>query len=188
MKVAILGGSFDPPHLGHLHVARTVRKVLHFDAVVLMPCFQHPFAKELSSAEDRLAMTQLMVEPGISVSDVEIRRPAVSYTIDTLRSLSAEHPDNEYSWIIGSDQLMGFSKWKEWESIVRDFGLIVYPRGSVLPLDVPAGATLLQVPQVSTHPSSSSTVRQAIKHGLPIDEYVTPEVEQYIIKHNLYGI
>ena len=88
MKIAILGGSFDPLHIGHLFIATQVKEMFHFDEIWLMPCFQHPFDKQLSSATKRLEMLQTLNIPYIKISQFEIKNKKRSYTIDTLNDLA----------------------------------------------------------------------------------------------------
>nr|MBP9719374.1 adenylyltransferase/cytidyltransferase family protein [Candidatus Levybacteria bacterium] len=92
MKIAILGGSFDPPHVGHLLVAQQIKRLLNIDQVWLMPTYSHPFNKSLSTSAHRLAMVKLLEDDTIKASSFEIQKKGVSYTIDTLKALTKEHP------------------------------------------------------------------------------------------------
>ncbi len=197
MKIAILGGSFDPPHRGHLSVATQVKNHFKLDQVWLIPCFEHAFEKKLSPSHHRLAMTQAMAGDGIVTSDWEIKQHTMSISIDTLRQLSEQSKDT-FSWIIGSDQLPAFPQWHEWKNIINDFGLIVFPRGETnesvadqihhhLNYNIiPPTLFPLEKHQINVSPISSTEIRQRIKNGLSIKKLVTPEVAQYIIKHELY--
>src|SRR3989344_6583435 len=115
MNIAILGGSFDPPHNGHRAIAGEIKKQLGLDHVLLMPCYQHPFRKSLSQALDRLAMTKLLENDDIKISDFEVKQQTISYSVDTLTTLSEMFPQDTFSWILGSDQLIDFPKWKNWQ-------------------------------------------------------------------------
>lgn len=97
MKVAILGGSFDPPHLGHILIARQVKEILGLDQVLLIPNFKHAFGKIQSPAKHRLAMTKLLEDDFIKVSESELQRKGISFTIDTLNILESEYPNNKFS-------------------------------------------------------------------------------------------
>src|SRR5690348_1092340 len=106
MKIAILGGSFDPPHLGHLFIASQVKELVGVDEIWLMPLYQShggTFQKTLSSVKHRLEMTRLIESDDIKVSTFEIENNKTSYTIDTLTGISQQYPENTYYWIIGSD-------------------------------------------------------------------------------------
>ncbi len=165
MTIAVLGASFDPSHNGHLTIAENVLKSQKADKVILMPVNIHPFAKKLSNASHRLAMAKLLAGNNIEVSDLEIKRGKISYTIDTLNELKKLYPEDHFSWIIGSDQLEKFSKWKSWQYIVNDFGIIVAPRDN---------------------PVSSSEIRKKIKERKTIKNLVPEKVEEYIMKNKLY--
>ena len=128
MDIAILGGSFDPPHKGHTAIANRLLKIYHFDEIWLMPCYQHPFNKNLSAPEKRFEMTKYLENGRVKVSDYEIRKKTISYTINTLRSLTKKYPQDRFYWIIGTDQADSFTKWKDWKEIVNNFKLIVVPR------------------------------------------------------------
>jgi nicotinate-nucleotide adenylyltransferase len=197
MKIAILGGSFDPPHLGHLSVATQVKKYFNLDEVWLIPCFEHAFEKKLTPAYHRLAMIETMAGDGIRTSDWEIKQHTMSISINTLRQLSEQSKDT-FSWIIGSDQLPAFPQWHEWQNIINDFGLIVFPRGETnesvadqihnhLNYNViPPTLFPLEKHQINVSTISSTKIRQRIKNGLSIKNLVTPKVAQYIINHELY--
>lgn len=199
MRIAILGGSFDPPHLGHLSVARQVKSLYRLDEIWLIPCFQHAFDKKLSPAHHRLAMTKLLEEDGIRVSDWEVKKPTMSISIETLREVST-HYGHTFSWIIGSDQLQDFPKWHEWERIINDFGLIVFPRGiteetveqqiirTLNYLTVPSAIRFAERNEITISHISSTEIRQRLKNGLAITNMVTPAIEAYIIKHKLYSL
>src|SRR5438477_12504705 len=113
MKIAILGGSFDPPHLGHVLIAEQVKEFLKIDQVWLMPLYQknmqdEVFHKNLTAVSHRLGMTKLFKNHFIKVSDYEIEQNKTSYSYETLQGLQKLHPDDEFYWILGSDQLKDF--------------------------------------------------------------------------------
>ena len=165
MKIAVLGGSFDPPHNGHLFAAKSLLKQRLCQKIILVPCLRHPFGKKLSKAAHRLAMTRLFENENIEVSDIEMLREETSYTIDTLNALKTQFPKDYFVWIIGSDQVKDFKKWKGWKEIKEKFGLIVVPRK----VDI-----------------SSSEIKKRIKEGKDIEGFVPKEVGRYIIQHGLY--
>lgn len=182
MKIAILGGSFDPPHNGHVKIAENVIAKLNFDQVWLMPCFAHAFGKKLSNPADRLAMTMLLETKTIQTSDYEIRKGGISISFETICDLANLHPHHNFSWIIGSDQIADFPKWEGWQEIINRFGLIVVQRDKkAQTLD---NTTFLQSNDI---PNISSTeIRERVKNGQPITGLVPEKVEEYIKKHCLY--
>ncbi len=132
-RVGILGGTFDPPHLGHLLIAETARVALYLETVMFLPAGE-PWLKSgqrITPAEHRLRMVQLAVadNPNFCVSDCEIRRTGATYTVDTLRQLRREFPaDTELYFIVGSDVLAQFHRWKEPEAILDLCRLAVIER------------------------------------------------------------
>lgn len=198
MNIAILGGSFDPPHLGHLYIASQVKELLNMDQVWFMPAFQHPFQKALTPVEGRVAMTKLLEDTSIKVSSFEIEQNHSSFTIDTLNSLSAKYPQDTFYWITGSDQLDSFQKYKDWQKIISSHNLIIFPREWILPKfeekvkqslqlqEIPKNVILLQDEDLILTNISSTKIRDRVKKGLSIHKYVPDGVEEYIQKHNLY--
>src|SRR5258708_38456692 len=116
MKIAIFGGSFDPPHLGHLFISIQVKEILSMDQVWLMPLYQKSlqaeiFHKILTDERHRLAMTKLLENDFIKASDFEIAHNQASYTLKTLDRLTEQSPLDEFYWILGSDQLTDFQQY-----------------------------------------------------------------------------
>ena len=198
MKIAILGGAFDPPHLGHLIVAEQVREILKMWEVWLMPVYSHPFHKHLSSTSHRLAMIRFVESQFIKASDFEINLNTTSYTIDTLRLLQKQRPDDEFYWCIGSDTLADFHKWKEWKKLRNDFNIIVYPRGNGLKdlrknvqkafklENISENITVLDHKGVVITNVSSTLVRERVASGSSIHYLVSDKIEKYIKDNNLY--
>lgn len=198
MKIALLGSSFDPPHIGHLLIAQQVKEILKIDEVWLMPAYQHAFGKKLTDKKHRLAMVKLVQSAFIKVSELEIKRGGISYAIDTLQKLHQQYSDNTFFWILGSDQLDEFHKYKDWKEIVNNYSLIVFPRESVLNqriekvkhklrlTKVPKNIIVMNSSDLILTNISSSAIRQRIKKGLSIKHLVTEQVEEYIRKHKLY--
>lgn len=190
--IGLLGGSFNPVHVGHTIVASYVAQHGPVDQVWLVLSPRNPLkqADELASDTDRLAMLRLAAEPfgsnQVEVSDVELSMPRPSYTIDTLRTLSERYPDCRFKWIAGSDSLRQLDRWKDWEEILHRFGMIIYPRPSYeIPAQLPEGVEICDAPGIEI---SSSFIRNEIKSGRDITYYVTESVKRYIISHNLYSI
>jgi nicotinate-nucleotide adenylyltransferase len=198
MKIAVLGGSFDPPHLGHLFIATQVKELLKLDQVWLMPAYHHPFQRKLSPVEIRFEMTKLLENESIRVSDFEIKYNPTSFTIDTLKALEKERPEDTFYWITGSDQLESFKNYKDWEEIVKTQNLIIFPREWILPQfeekvkealllkSIPQNVIVLHNKNLVLTNISSTRIRERVKLGLSIDLYVTKAVAEYIKKNNLY--
>lgn len=193
MKYGIYGGSFDPPHQGHLEIALQVRRHLDLDDVIFVPNHRNPIKSRASaSAKDRFHMVQLMVSenPGLYVSDAEVIRPGRSFTVDTLEEFSIARP-GEIWFIIGADALLGFERWKQPEKIVKLARLAVVARPG-LDLD----KVLAQLPNwvrdrvdivpTEANRASSSEIRDLIYQGESADMWLDPDVSKYISECELY--
>jgi nicotinate-nucleotide adenylyltransferase len=196
-RVGILGGMFNPPHVGHLALARSAVSDLGLDRVLLTPVLVPPHkpAKWDPGAEHRLQMCRLAVQgdPCLGVCTLEIERPGPSYTVDTLRSIDACEPDTALTLIVGADMARTLGSWREPREILKLARLAVAERdGStrqeVLDALTPLGGedrtVFLRMPH---HDVSSSLVRRCLTGGAPIDELVGAEVAHYIAQHELYG-
>lgn len=142
-KIAVLGGSFNPVHFGHVSLARNVAGSGLVDEVWLSLSPRNPFKSrdQLSDTTQRLRLLAeaLKDEPNLRYTDIELSLPEPSYTIDALDKLSELHPDCRFVWLIGSDNLPGLTKWKDWQRLLTSYGVIVYPRGEghpVLPYEL----------------------------------------------------
>jgi len=187
MKIGILGGSFDPPHIGHLLVARQTREIVHLDQVWLMPYFAHNWDPTVSAASDRLAMTKLIEEEGVKASDSEILRKEKSYTIDTSRRLKEQFPKYNFFWIVGSDVLPEFHRWKDSKTLPKEVSFLVFPRnGHPLPGQLPEGFDAVTSPELVTSNLSSTIIRGRISKGLSIVGLIPSSVLTYIEEHGLY--
>ncbi|MBI4999470.1 nicotinate (nicotinamide) nucleotide adenylyltransferase [Candidatus Gottesmanbacteria bacterium] len=163
-KIAIFGGSFDPPHLGHQRLLSQVLASGVVEEIWLMPAFVSPWKRQLAMAKDRLGMCKLLVGKGIKVSDLEIKRQGKSYTIDTVRELKKRFPDDKFYWLIGSDMVKDLNKWHKADQLFREIEFLVFPRTK----------------------TSSTDVRERVKRGLPISGLVQKEIEKYIKEGELY--
>ena len=198
MKIGILGGSFDPPHIGHLLIARQVREKLGMDQIWLLPNFTHAFEKIQTPSNIRLEMTKLLKNDFIKISDLEIKQKGTSYTIDSLDSFQNLYQENIFFWILGSDQLDVFQKYKDWQSIVKKHFLIIFPRESILSKlrekvlkslklkSIPKNIIVMQDLDLILTNISSSIIRRRIKNELSIEYLVPKGIEEYIVKHKLY--
>lgn len=198
MKIAILGGSFDPPHLGHFSIALQVQELLDMDQVWLLPAHNHPFQRDLSPVEKRYTMTSFLETDKIKVSDYEMKHNPKSYTIDTLNGLKQTHPDDEFYWITGSDQLEHFQKYKNWQDIINKHNVIIFPREWMLPQlndivkeklmlkTIPENVIVLQTKHLILTNISSTKIRERVKKGLPIHYFVPTKVAEFIKENNVY--
>lgn len=187
MHIAVLGGRFDPPHLGHLWVARQVKDyVKDVDKVLLVPAATHEWKKADATAQQRLEMVKLMQEDGIEVSDIELKRQGISYTIDTINLLKAE-THATISWIVGSDIVLEFDKWGKKEDLLKKANFLIFPRDPYhLPKEIPQGFEILREKDLLTSNLSSTVIKKRISKGLSINTFVHPDVEDYIQENNLY--
>lgn len=198
MKIGILGGAFDPPHMGHLIVANQIKEYLNLDEMWLMPVYSHPFSKSLSSPASRFAMTKLCETETIKASDFEIKKENTSYTIDTLELLEKEFPNNDFYWCIGSDMLTDFQKWHRWNDLVAQHNLVIYPRGTGI-IDLyknvcaafgferlPSHIYSMNQEDVVITNISSTLVRNRLKKGSSISYILPDRIIEYIKTHHLY--
>lgn len=190
-RLGLFGGTFDPPHLGHLVVAQDVVERLELDRLFFVPAGEPPHKVEdrLSPAAVRLAMVQAAAgdDPRLGVSDVEVAREGPSYTVDTLRWYRERHPGAELFFLMGADQLVRFRSWREPREIARLARLVVMAREGVDPerLDPGIEVPFLRVP-VTRVDISSTEVRRRIREGRSI-RYLVPEpVRRIIEREGLY--
>lgn len=191
MNIGIYGGSFNPPHLGHLIIAESVREQLRFDKILFIPSATTPNKMEVSlaPASDRMQMTYFAVQgnPDFEVSDIEIRRSGLSYTINTVSELASLHPGAALGLIIGTDNLMEFQTWKSPQEILAQVQLVVVNRPGFARHDARSEfarlSTFVNVPQIGI---SSTDIRRRVKLRRSIRYLVPPQVEEYIHQRNLY--
>jgi nicotinate-nucleotide adenylyltransferase len=183
-----MGGTFDPIHNGHLVAASEVQSLLNLDAVVFVPTGQ-PWHKEaVSSTEHRYLMTVIATaaNPSFSVSRVDIDRPGITYTVDTLREIAQQYPDSDLFFISGADAIAQILAWKDIDEAwgLAHFVAVSRPGHQMNLPESPEGAIVeLEVPALSI---SSSDCRDRVLNGQPIWYLVPDGVVQYIAKHRLY--
>ena len=192
MRVCIFGGTFDPPHIGHLLIAQTVCEAENFDKILFMPANRPPHKKNISGVEDRLAMLNIAIEgnPNFEISDLEIKRGGVSYTIDTLKALkpSIVTEKDDLFYLIGSDSLLELSHWKEPRDILKNCNVVVAIRPGFRPSDIPAWILhRIQFANVPRFEISSSNIRTRWRENKTIRYLVTLPVWKYINQNQLYG-
>lgn len=197
MKLGILGGTFNPPHNGHLAIASQAQHQFSLDRILFMPAFLPPHKVEPEDAGhwQRYEMVRMAVSGHASweCSDLEIRRGGPSYTVDTLKSLQAEHPGAELFLMVGSDNLLSLDSWREPERISAMATILAFERpGSPLPgepddlrkrLKLALNYRVIEGPAIDI---SSSQIRQLIREKKNASELVPPGVLSYIQAHGLY--
>jgi len=191
MNLGIFGGTFNPPHMGHLIVIESVQDQMRFDKILFIPSAKPPHKNDplLAPATARLEMTALAIQNARSfeVSDVEIQRTGKSYTVDTISMLMEIYPGSNFSFIIGADNYMELDTWKSPDEIFAKAGLIVMTRpgyASLQPKHQFARiARFMNVPSIGI---SSTDIRRRVKHGRSIRYLVPPAVGDYITAHALY--
>ncbi len=201
MKTLCLGGSFNPIHHGHLICARAAAEAKGFARVALVPSAQPPHKPrqaDLADASHRLAMCRLACQPAqvalgtdvvFDVLDLELTRPGLSYTIDTVRELRRRGWDQVH-WLIGADMLNYLPKWHQPAALLREANFLIMARPEV-PIDWkllgPEFATLrnnlVSTPLIEI---SSTDIRRRVRAGLAIDYLTTPAVIEYIVANDLY--
>lgn len=201
MKIGIYGGTFDPPHLGHMEAARAAIAVLGLDRLIFVPAKQPPhkqISKDSAAPEQRLAMTELMADgllmPGVAeASAVELERPGKSYTSDTLRKLKEQFPDDELWLLMGTDMFLTLQNWHESGEIMALAGVAAFARaesdsgemleiqGKYLSETYGARVRVIQLPKIYEI-SSTQVRRQGTGEGL------WPPVWGYILRQGLYGV
>ncbi|MCU1496707.1 MAG: nadD [Acidimicrobiales bacterium] len=188
-RIGVFGGTFDPPHIGHLVAALDAREVLALD-VVLMVVANAPWqklgARRISPAADRLAMAAAAVAgvEGLEADDLEIRRGGLSYTADTLATLQAADRDTELFVILGADAAAGFATWERHEEVATMAELVVVDRpGTPTPVQAGYSWTRIDSPELDV---SSTELRRRVADGRSI-QYLTPAaVVTCIFERGLY--
>ena len=188
-RIGIFGGTFDPPHIGHLVAAVEVRDALALDVVLLVVAnvpWQKVGSREISAAEDRVAMVRAAVadEPRLEVSELEIRRGGDSYTADTLADLRREEPDAEMFVVLGADAAAGFATWGRFDEVAAGATLVVVDRpGAPVVLDERFAWVRVDIPELEV---SSTELRARVAAGRSV-RYLTPDaVATCIAERALY--
>ncbi len=198
MKTGILGGTFDPVHIGHLAVAERVHSDCGLDKVVFIPANISPFkvGQVNSSGEHRLNMLRLAIgeNPHFTCSDIELRRGGTSYTVDTMEDLKVLYPDDEFFFIMGMDSFLELNGWKGVDRLAELCQLIVVTRPGYdltqeqrrsleLPPTVWQRTRFLQVPGLDI---AATEIRDRIRRGQSVRYLLLPEVETYIHENGIY--
>ena len=191
MKIGLYFGTFNPIHIGHMIIANHVAEYSGVDQVwmVVTPHNPHKTKSTLLDDYKRLEMVFLATEnyPKIKPSDIEFRLPQPNYTINTLAHLIEKYPENEFSLIMGEDNLKSFHKWKNFELIVASHTIFVYPRMSaeVAENDLKAHANVIYI-EAPVVEISSTFIRSNIKEKKNVRPLLPAEVWAYVDHNNLY--
>ena len=218
LRLGLLGGSFNPIHNGHLAIARQTREALGLDRILFIPTGQppHKHSGSLAPAQDRYEMVRLAIasDPTLAISDVELRRPGKSYSIDTVRLLQQEYgAQTQLFFLVGLDAFLDFPSWRDPQALLElcQFVILSRPGQSfrslstvrlLPPIPYPSLADLdaERISQITAPlstqgliclklppcPISASDIRARIRQGLPVANLLPPPVESYILQHHLY--
>ncbi len=205
MNVAILGGSFNPPHICHIFITQYVLATSEVNQIWFLPCYKHAFGKPLTAFHHRLAMCSLAVESfqenRVRVLPLEKERKGTSWTIETVRYLQQQFSDIYFIWIMGSDVLSEIEKWKDFDQLQHMISFVVVPRAGMLNqqhttsdreirstilIELKKQSDELEQQGVVLPNISSSLVRERVKQKRSIHHLVPRKVEEYIYAHGLY--
>jgi len=190
VRLGIFGGSFDPPHIGHLLAAVDAFEALSLDTLIFVPAAVQPLKAGLATAaaHQRLAMVRLLVgaDPRFAVDSVEIDRAGLSYTVDTLETFAQRFPSAERFFLVGEDAMAAFSAWKAPQQIMRLAQVVILRRPSPAtadPLEAPDGTIALSTRLIDV---SSTEIRERVRGGKSIRGFVPESVAAFIETERLY--
>lgn len=197
-RIGIMGGTFDPIHIGHLIIAENAKDKYQLDLVMIMPNGNPRYKeeREVTAAEDRIRMTEIAIadNPDFEISLLETKRKGYTYTYETLEQLKREYPEDAYYFIMGADSLFSFDKWMHPERICRNCTILLANRYQTQSQELDSrieqlreqyGAMILKLdcPNIDV---SSEMIRKRIRENRTITYFVPKGVEQYIREQNLY--
>ncbi len=197
-KIGIMGGTFNPIHIGHLILGQTALEQFQLDKVLFMPTKNPPHKRYDHIVDDAIRAEMVLIaikdNPHFELSTFEMDREGITYTADTLIQLTNQNPDEEYYFIVGADSLFYIDRWKEPATIFELSKFLAAVRGQTTNKDMlnkiaelnetfHASVELLNSPNIDI---SSSVIRERVKNGMEIQYYVMPDVARYIQINNLY--
>ncbi|MBI4645563.1 MAG: nicotinate-nucleotide adenylyltransferase [Bacteroidia bacterium] len=188
-KAGLFFGSFNPIHIGHLAIANYLAEFTELEQIWFIISPHNPFKKKenLLAAHHRYHLVSLAIEdyPQFKASNIEFNLPQPSYTINTLTYLSGKYNNYEFALIVGSDSLATFHKWKNFEQILKNYLIMVYPRHNefINPYNAYQNVRIVDAPMIEI---SSSFIRKAIKEKKDIRFFLSEKVYQYITEMNFY--
>lgn len=187
MTIAILGGRFDPPHWGHFWLAQQVlEKRQEIDEVWFMPAAKHQWKKIEAAGKHRLAMLQCFKNKKFRISDIELIRGGVSYTVDTVKAIKSKYKCTLY-WVVGSDIISEFDRWEKAEELPSLVTFLVFPRDPYkIPNKLPRGFEPITGSDLIVTNLSSTIIRRRVREGKSIRGFVPRRIEEYIKSNNLY--
>lgn len=198
IKAGIMGGTFNPVHKAHLMLAEQAYEQLGLDKIIFIPSKNPPHKNnvDIVSDEHRFNMLKLAISghKHFELSDIELRREGITYTLDTVYALKTANPNTEYSFIIGGDSLMNFLKWRHPEEIVKYCHIVAAGRYGytkellneqllLLGRSLKTTITFIDIPDMAV---SSEMIRRFIAEDKPVKDYLPEQVYEYIQKHRLY--
>jgi nicotinate-nucleotide adenylyltransferase len=189
-RIGLFGGTFDPPHVGHLVTAVNVRYSLDLDVVILMVAnvpWQKAGSRDITPAADRLAMVEAAVADvdGLEAGELELRQGGPSYTADTLAALAEVHPGAELFTVVGDDAAAGLETWERYDEVIERSRLVVVDRPGA-PVRLPSHVDWIHV-EVPRLEVSSTDLRARFVDGRPLDYLVTGPVLDLIERRGLFG-
>jgi len=186
-RLGLLGGTFDPPHVGHLFVAYTAFERLGLTDVRLIPAHQQPLKQGsvTTPAHHRLAMTRLLAaeDPRLTVDPVELERGGLSFTIETVRAYRMAQPTAELVVLLGEDAARTLPQWRESAALAAEARLVVVTRGEEGSVNAGVPVERVATRRVDV---SATEIRERVRTGLPIRGFVPGPVADYIAEHGLY--
>ena len=191
MKICLFGGTFDPPHIGHLLVPQMVCEVEEFDKILFIPAYNPPHKINISSVDHRTNMLKIAINgnPKFEFSDIEVKREGISYTIDTIRALKQEMKltSNNCYYLVGSDSLVDFHTWREYKAILDECQVIVALRPGFPPSDIRHWVLhRIRFANIPRYEVASTTIRTRWINNKTIRYMVTLHVWNYINENKLY--
>lgn len=190
MKIGVFGGSFNPIHIGHAILANYITQFTDIDQLWFMVSPQNPLKGEMNSKMDtnRIRMADMVARRciDVSVSAFEFTLPRPSFTINTLQALQEKFPNDKFSLIMGADNWCNFSKWKDYNLILSNFGIMVYPRMNfkIIPEQLPDNVEYLEnAPIIEV---SSTFVREGLRDKRDMSFFLPDEVYAFILRNSLY--
>ena len=190
MKTGLFFGSFNPVHIGHMALANYFVEFTDIDQLWFVISPHNPLKKKESLINDqmRLEMVELAIDGDhrFQSCDIEFHMPKPSFTIDTLTYLSEKHPKREFILLMGSDGLLTFHKWKNYDQLVNSYTRYVYPRKTDIPIDYNQHRNIVLIDKAPLIEISSSFIRKSIKEKKDIRFFLPEKVEDYISRYGLY--
>lgn len=185
MNIAVLGGRFDPPHIWHFWTAQQIlENIPEMDEVWLLPDYTNALKPISAPPEDRLEMLKFLETGRIKVSSLATGKASTTYTVEIVKELT-QSIEKKFYWVVGSDALGEFSRWREYHKLSRLIQFLVFPRKDYPIRILPPGFRRVEGNLLLSN-VSSTIIRERVRLGLTIDGLVFPEVRDYIKKHNLY--